>query len=284
MTHPDEDLLEVAERLIAELEAHSDPAVGEKLQTLLAAIDTVHRTGLTRLMAAIHGLGGEALVNRLVGDPAVRLLLMSYDLVAVDRRIQTEEAADAVRGHLHAHGVDIEITEVVGGVVYARLHVQPDRTPNLDDAKRDLQAALKEGLLGFQQLVIRNRETAPSGLVQLGINRGRQPVYVTVSVREDVVAGQLVPVEAEGQSVLLVEVEDEVYAVKNRCGDSPLPLQHSELDGAELKCSWHGCRYDVRTGERLGGLGDRLQIFPVRVERGKVQIAIGTEAVPKAPA
>ncbi len=284
MTHPDEDLLEVAERLIAELEAHSDPAVGEKLQTLLAAIDTVHRTGLTRLMAAIHGLGGEALVNRLVGDPAVRLLLMSYDLVAVDRRIQTEEAADAVRGHLHAHGVDIEITEVVGGVVYARLHVQPDRTPNLDDAKRDLQAALKEGLLGFQQLVIRNRETAPSGLVQLGINRGRQPVYVTVSVREDVVAGQLVPVEAEGQSVLLVEVEDEVYAVKNRCGDSPLPLQHSELAGAELKCSWHGCRYDVRTGERLGGLGDRLQIFPVRVERGKVQIAIGTEAVPKAPA
>jgi len=82
----------------------------------------VHRTGLTRMLTAIQGMAGEAFINRLVGDPAIRFLLMSYELLAVDRRIMAEEVLDSVRGSLHQEGVDVEIVEVVGGVVYVRLH------------------------------------------------------------------------------------------------------------------------------------------------------------------
>ena len=78
--------------------------------------------GLSHLMDVIRGMGGDAFVNRLIGDPAIRMLLMSYDLVPVDRRLMAEEALDMVRGHLHSHGVDVEILEVVGGVVYVRIH------------------------------------------------------------------------------------------------------------------------------------------------------------------
>jgi hypothetical protein len=62
-------------------------------------------------------MAGEAFVHRLCGDPAIRLLLISHGLVAVDRRLQAEEAIDAMRGHLHAGGMDVELHDVVGSVV-----------------------------------------------------------------------------------------------------------------------------------------------------------------------
>ena len=67
-------------------------------------------------------MAGDAFINRLAADPAIRLLLMSYDLLAVDRRLLAEEALDTVRGHLHDHGIDVELSEVVGGAVYVKLH------------------------------------------------------------------------------------------------------------------------------------------------------------------
>ena len=70
-------------------------------------------------MGAIQSMAGDAFVNRLTGDPAIRLLLMSYDLLAVDRRTLAEEALDAVRGHLHAHGVDVELVEVLKELINA---------------------------------------------------------------------------------------------------------------------------------------------------------------------
>src|SRR6185369_4671637 len=112
------DILEDVQRLMAELEAHPDPAVRSSVTSLLQGIDAVHRTALTHLVGAIQGMAGEAFMNRLTADPAIRLLLMSYDLLAVDRRLHAEEALDGVRGHLHDHGIDVDLTEVVGGAVY----------------------------------------------------------------------------------------------------------------------------------------------------------------------
>ena len=105
------DLLAEAEQLIATLAAHPDPAVGAAASALLERIDAVHRTALAHLMGAIQSMAGDAFVNRLTGDPAIRLLLMSYDLLAVDRRTLAEEALDAVRGHLHTHGIDVELVD-----------------------------------------------------------------------------------------------------------------------------------------------------------------------------
>ena len=53
------------------------------------------------------------------------------------------------------------------------------------------------------------------------------------------------------------------------------------LEGAELRCSWHGCRYDVRTGQRLDG-PERIAVFPVAVESGEIRVAIGVEPVDQA--
>jgi 3-phenylpropionate/trans-cinnamate dioxygenase ferredoxin subunit len=277
------DILEEVQRLIAELESHPDAAVGARLTELLQGIDAIHRSALTHLVSAIQAMAGEAFINRLTADPAIRLLLMSYDLIAVDRRLHTEEALDTVRGHLHDHGIDVELSEVVGGAVYVKLHGLERSGVALDAVRHDLEEALKVGLVGFQELIVGNRATArPVELLQVGgLRRAQRPVYRRVCTTSDVPRGTLKAVDLDGLAVLIVNDGDDFYAVANQCGDSPLPLQFSTLEGAELRCSWHGCRYNVRTGQRLDG-PERLTVFPVAVESGEIRVAIGVEPVEQA--
>ena len=283
------DLLTEAEELIATLTAHPDPAVGVATTDLLQRIDAVHRTALSHLMGAIQSMAGDAFVNRLTGDPAIRLLLMSYDLLAVDRRTLAEEALDAVRGHLHAHGIDVELLEVLGGVITVRIHGVKPADDSYDGVVRDVEEALRAGLLGFQELEVRDGKAArpvaadSTFLPAASLQRAFRPVYRDVCRAAEMAPGTLRGVIVDGVAVLLVRVEEEFFAVRNACGESPLPLDYSTLAGTELKCSWHGCRYDVRTGHRLdrpeAARDELLSVLPVRVHESIVQVVASTTRV-----
>jgi 3-phenylpropionate/trans-cinnamate dioxygenase ferredoxin subunit len=215
-------------------------------------------------------------MNRLTADPSIRLLLTSYDLLAVDRRLLAEEALDTVRGHLHAHGIDVELADVVGGAVYVRLHGLG--ADGVEAIRHDLEEALRAGLVGFQELVLGDRPSPPPALLQVGgLRQAHRPVYRRACAAAEVPGGAMKAVAIDGHPILILNVEGRVHAVADRCGDGPLPLRFGTLQGAELRCSWHGCRYDVRTGHRLDGGAERLAVLPVRVEVGEVLIALDVE-------
>lgn len=280
------DLLTEAEALIATLMAHPDPTVGRATTALLERIDAVHRTALAHLMGAIQSMAGDAFVNRLTGDPAIRLLLMSYDLLAVDRRTLAEEALDAVRGHLHSHGVDVELVEVLGGVVAVRIHGVEATHATHAGVVQDVEEALRAGLLGFQELEVQGGKGArpvaadSSFLPASSLKRAFRPTYRDVCRAEQVQRGAMRSAMVDGMNVLIVRVEDELFALRNACGASPLPLDYSTLDGTRLRCSWHACLYDVRTGARLdrddAAHEDQLRVLPVRERDGMIQVVVGT--------
>lgn len=276
------DVLAEVERALTVLQAHPDATVRDAVARLLEGIDAVHRAGLTHLVHAIHGLTGDTLINRLIADPAIRMLLMSYDLVAVDRRLQAEEALDTVRGHLHDHGIDVEIQDVVGGVVYVRVHRSNQGADTLPLARirADLEATLREYLIGFQELEFRDRDphAPPSAVVPLAaLRRANRPVHHDALGVDEVAEGTMRAATVNGVSVLVARVEGEIYAVRNQCGDSPLPLELGTLEGAEVLCPWHGCRYDIRSGRRLDDDG-RVQVLPVTTEDGRVRVALDVAA------
>ncbi|MEO5510891.1 MAG: Rieske 2Fe-2S domain-containing protein [Longimicrobiales bacterium] len=272
------DVIDEVNALIERLQCHADAEVVQQVGALLESIDVIHRTALTHLMDAIRGMAGDAFVNRLIADPAIRLLLMSYDLIAVDRRLQAEEALDAVRGHLHARGIDVELLEVVGGAVYVRLHGIEAANVTVAAVRQDVESALTAGLIGFQQLELQARDQKSGKLIQLMRARPmRKPVYQRVGGTGDFAGGPIHAVEVDDLSILLVQLDGEVYAVQNRCGDTPLPLQFSVLEGATLKCSWHGCIYDIRTGRRMDMEGDNIPVYPVSVTDEGIHIARSTE-------
>lgn len=282
----DEDLLDIVQRAMTRLGQHPDPEVGAELTALLAGIDAVHRTALGRLVGALQSMGGEAMMTRLVGDPAIRMLFMSYDLIAVDRRLMAEEALDSVRGHLHAHGVNIELIDVLGGVVYLQFHGLEGNSAVAEHlVRQDVECALREGLRGFQQLEIGARAPTASGgtvFVPLsGLRKLNKPVMQPAARAAEVPPSAMVGVTIDGHAILVANVAGQFYAVQDRCGESPLPLRFSALAGAELTCSWHGCRYDVRTGHRLDRPGGGLTVYPVKVEDGNVLVAVAVAPVGK---
>ncbi len=278
-----QDVLDQVSSVIASLSSHSDPEVREHVDVLLAGIDAVHRVALTHLFNAIKSMGGDAFINRLTTDPAIRILLMSYDLLAIDRRLTAEEALDEVRGHLHARGIDVELLDVAGSEVFVRLHGLDGNPATEEAVRRDIESALREGLIGFQILVIGERQQQkPNNLVQLGgLRRANKPVYRTVLSEDDLQPGDMKAVDVDGTSILIANLEDGgLFAVANHCGESPLPLEYSVLTGSVLVCSWHGCQYDLRSGARVDERGDeRLRVYPVRVSSGEIQLATHTEQI-----
>ena len=75
-----------------------------------------------------------------------------------------------------------------------------------------------------------------------------------------------------------------LQAIQNDINDKLIPFltryYKYPLDGAELTCSWHGCRYDIRTGRRLdypeASAEEQLSVLPVRVMDGFVEVVVGT--------
>ena len=112
------------------------------------------------------------------------------------------------------------------------------------------------------------------------MQRAFRPVYRDVCKADALPSGTMRGMMVDGVNVLLVHVGDEYFAVRNACGESPLPLDYSTLDGFELRCSWHGCRYDVRTGHRLDrpdpAREDHLNVLPIRDAEGMLQVVLTT--------
>ncbi len=75
---------------------------------------------------------------------------------------------------------------------------------------------------------------------------------------------------------IISKVGSTFYAVENQCDGSFLPIDQGTLDEHVLTCPWHGCQYDLRTGESINETDKKLDTFPVEVEKDgmlKVEIA-----------
>src|SRR5205807_6305442 len=106
-----------------------------------------------------------------------------------------------------------------------------------------------------------------------------RPVFTPVAPIESLPPGTLKGIEAQGVHILLCNLDSEVYAYRNACPGSILPLDMGQLKGYTLLCPWHNCVYDIRTGKRLDGGTGRLAVIPVAVRDGMIQIALNVEPV-----
>jgi 3-phenylpropionate/trans-cinnamate dioxygenase ferredoxin component len=88
--------------------------------------------------------------------------------------------------------------------------------------------------------------------------------------------GKLLGVEAEGQLIVLANVEGSLYALQDRCTHQDYPLSDGELDGTRIECIYHGARYDVRTGRAVQLPAIRpVKTYEVEVRGDDVYIRAG---------
>jgi nitrite reductase/ring-hydroxylating ferredoxin subunit len=74
--------------------------------------------------------------------------------------------------------------------------------------------------------------------------------------------------------VLLVRLDDGVFAYEDKCAHLGMPLSEGSLTGCVLTCRAHRWEYDARTGLGLNPKGARLRALPVRIEGDDVLVDV----------
>ena len=102
---------------------------------------------------------------------------------------------------------------------------------------------------------------------QIGVSPAlKQPIWMPGGRATDIPAGTFKAQRFEDVEVLVCNVAGELFALRNACLDSILPLSSGQLEGHILICPWHNCRYDVRNGEIQNGSGLQLESYPIEVD------------------
>jgi nitrite reductase/ring-hydroxylating ferredoxin subunit len=70
----------------------------------------------------------------------------------------------------------------------------------------------------------------------------------------EIPVGTMKRVTAFGENVLLSNVGGKIYATQNDCGHQRASLARGKLEGSVVTCPLHGAKFDVTTGQNVGGI------------------------------
>ena len=92
--------------------------------------------------------------------------------------------------------------------------------------------------------------------------------------------GELLTVEAQGVTAVLINLDGVICAIDNTCPHSGGPLGEGMLVGETIQCPWHRWRYNVRTGEKVGNPDFKVPTYPVHHDGDLISLTIPTEEGP----
>ena len=102
---------------------------------------------------------------------------------------------------------------------------------------------------------------------------------VDVCALDDIDSGGVRKVTVDGREVALVRIEDNVYAIGDRCSHADVSLSEGEVlrDTKELECPKHGSTFSLETGvPSTLPATQPVPVFSARVEDGRVLVEVTT--------
>ena len=76
----------------------------------------------------------------------------------------------------------------------------------------------------------------------------------------------MIGLEVDGNAILLINVDDHIYAYGNACPHQKSRLSEGSLLGKTLRCATHHWEFDVCTGHGINPQNACLKVFPVILE------------------
>lgn len=107
--------------------------------------------------------------------------------------------------------------------------------------------------------------------------------YVRVAGTGDVTPGQIVPIEAGGQKLLLTLIGGEYYAAQRKCPHLGFNLCRGKIEDGAVVCPLHKAKFDLVTGKierdpKLLFIGMKaksdLAVYPVQVEGDDILVGV----------
>lgn len=89
--------------------------------------------------------------------------------------------------------------------------------------------------------------------------------------------GQRVFLKIGEQSIILFNIENQLYAINDRCPHQGASLYGAKLDGCTIKCAAHGLRFNLANGFMLSSDLLKLETYPLEQIDGNVYIVLSQE-------
>ena len=97
--------------------------------------------------------------------------------------------------------------------------------------------------------------------------------WVKVASAGDVAEGEVNAYTVGNRTVAVANIDGDYQAFDDTCTHQGCSLSEGEFDGTIVECPCHGGRFDVMTGEVVGGPPpDPLDVFDVVEEDGELRI------------
>jgi toluene monooxygenase system ferredoxin subunit len=90
--------------------------------------------------------------------------------------------------------------------------------------------------------------------------------FQKVAKREDLWSGEMMGLEVNGNHILLVNLDDRIYAYADACPHQNSRLSEGTLTGAILRCARHQWEFDVCSGSGVNPRNACLKPFPIRLD------------------
>jgi toluene monooxygenase system ferredoxin subunit len=94
---------------------------------------------------------------------------------------------------------------------------------------------------------------------------------------EELWSGEMLGIEVNGERILLVNINNQIYAYADVCPHQKSRLSEGTLTKKVLRCPTHQWEFDVCSGFGVNPQNTCLKMFPVRVD-GE-DILVDTDAV-----
>ena len=108
-----------------------------------------------------------------------------------------------------------------------------------------------------------------------GNGNDKYPRWIPVGNANELKENTAYKYAEEGEVVLLCKTEGNVYAVKNCCGNTALPLDGAAIEKGYLICPWHGCAYRLSDGILETNPIHKLKKYPVSIgDEGEIRLGL----------
>ena len=92
---------------------------------------------------------------------------------------------------------------------------------------------------------------------------------------ENLWSGEMMGLEINGERVLLVNIDNRIYAYADICPHQKSRLSEGTLTDKVLRCARHHWEFDVCSGSGVNPRNSCLKLFPIKVDGEDILIDIG---------
>jgi toluene monooxygenase system ferredoxin subunit len=98
--------------------------------------------------------------------------------------------------------------------------------------------------------------------------------FQKVAKREDLWSGEMIGLEVNRNRILLVNMDDHIYAYADACPHQNSRLSEGTLTGKILRCARHQWEFDVCSGSGVNPQNACMRAFPIRLDGEDILVDI----------